>query len=187
MFGFRKSQQMHKEADEEEGRPSIVMLLSEPVLPSAEEAIEMAKAAWSAAGPVEFLGAVGPHNFALRAAPLAFAIHAVGQPYDVNTETISIEQQFCWDNHKAWLAVDLPGKSAPALREIGQLAGAYKALMYFPFKHWSQKCLALYFPAEETRRATLPNRGDLIQSIRVARQNGIDLEFLKEHKTQHPN
>ena len=183
MFGlFRKGRREQSEADDEDGWPSIVMLLSEPVLPSAEQAIEMAKAAWRAAGPVEFLGAVGAHNFAIRVSPLTFAMHAVGQPYDVNTEAISKEQQLCWDQHKAWLAVDLPGKRALALRERGQLAGAYKTLMFFPFKHWSQNCLALYFPAEETRRATLPNYGDLIQSIRRARQNGIDLDFLKEHK-----
>ncbi len=183
MFGFLNRIPKEKaETHDREEWPSIVLLLHEPVLPSAEQAVEMARAAWGAAGAVEFLGAVGPHNFAIRVAPLTFAMHAVGQRYDIDPEKLSAEQQQCWDQHKAWLAVDLPGKAAAALRERGQLAGAYKALMYFPFKHWSQNCLALYFPAEGSMRSTLPNHGDLIQSIRWARQSGIDLDFLRERK-----
>jgi hypothetical protein len=184
MFGFlKKTTSVKGETHDDEGWPSVVLLLSEPVLPNAKEAIEMAKAAWGAARPVELVGTVGTHNFVIRVAPLTFAIHAVAQPYQVDADGASTEQQRCWDQHKAWLAVDLPGKSAIALRASGQLAGAYKVLMFFPFKHWSQTCLALYFPAERTTWATLPNRGDLIQSMRWARQNGIDLDFLKERKT----
>ena len=183
MFGFLKRGTSAKgETHDEEGWPSIVVLLSEPLLPNANQVIEMAKAVWGAAGPVELVGTVGPHNFVIRVAPLTFAVHAVAEHYLADTDGTSTEQQWCWDQHNAWLAVDLPGKSAIALRENGQLAGAYKALMFFPFKHWSQNCLALYFPAERTTRATLPNRGDLIQSIRQARENGINLDFLKERK-----
>lgn len=187
MFGFlKKAISAKDETRDEPGWPSIVLLLREPVLPNADQAVEMAKAAWGAAGPVELLGAVGPHNFAIRVTPLTFAIHAVAQCYELdepNADSASKVQQRCWDEHKAWFAVDLPGKSAIALREDGRLAEAYKALMFFPFKHWSQNCLALYFPAEGTTRATLPNHGDLIQSIRAARQNGIDLDFLKVRKS----
>lgn len=181
MFGFLKGRSKAQRDIDEEGWPSIVLLLREPVLPNAEQAIEMAKEAWGAAGPVEFVGAVGPHNFAIRIAPLTFAMHAIAQRYEADNEANSMEQQKCWDEHNAWLAVDLPGGKAAALREKGQLAGAYKALMYFPFKHWSQNCLALYFPAEGT---ILPNSGDLIESIRMGRRNGINLDFLKEGKTQ---
>lgn len=182
MFRFSKAAAKTQRAQAKDQSPSIVLLLREPVLPDAEQAIEMATAAWGAAGPPELLGAVGPHNFVIRVAPLTFAVHAAGQRYEVNTLGASTEQQQCWSQHGAWLAVDLAGKSAAALRNTGQLADAYKALMYFPYKHWSQNCLALYFPAERTARATLPNYGELIQSIRLSRKNGIDLDFLKESK-----
>jgi hypothetical protein len=180
MFGFIKKHLVsHGEANDEANWPSIVFLLREAVLPSAEQAIEMAKTAWGAAGPVELLGAVGPHNFAIRIAPLTFALHAANCLYEADAGQLNETQKQCWDQHKAWMSVDLPGRQVESLRQIGQLAGAYKSLMYFVNKHWSANCLALYFPSEQ---ATLPNLGDLNQSIRWARQNGINLDFMKTRK-----
>lgn len=159
--------------------PSIVHLLRDPVLPDVDQALEMARGAWGAAGPVKLLGQVGPHSFALRVDPLNFAIHAVGSRYGSNAPGLSVVQQQAWDHHTAWLAVDLPGRRIESLKAEGQLAGAFKTLMHFVFKHWSANCLALYFPAHGI---TVPNQGDLIESIRWARRNEISLDFLKETK-----
>ncbi|MGA2338397.1 MAG: hypothetical protein ABSF75_00780 [Terracidiphilus sp.] len=177
MVGFLKNHRgTRRNNDEENDWPSIVFLLREPVLPSAGQAIEMMTVAFGAIGPVEFLGTVGPHNFAIRVAPLTFALHAFGSRYEADFGHLRPVQQQCWELHRAWLSLDFPGNSAPILRQKGTIGHAYKTLMYFVVKHWSPNCLALYFPSEQS---TLPNRGDLIQSIRLARLDGIDLDFLK--------
>jgi hypothetical protein len=167
--------------DDNEDWPSIVLLLEQPVLPNAEEALEMARKAWGAAGPAELVGSVGPHNFVIRVLPLTFALHAVGNRYEVDTPPLPEVQKQCWDRHKAWLSVDLPGKRTSELRLRGQLSGAYLALMYFVDIHWSENCLAAYFPAEGTM---IPNVGNLIDSIHWARRNGIDLDFLKKRSAK---
>lgn len=179
MFGFSKSRTVNREPDSDEEWPSIVLLLEQPVLPSTDQAVEMATKAWGAAGPVEVLGTVGPHNFVIRVSPLTIALHAFGNRYEVDTPPLPTVQQQCWDRHKAWLSIDLPGKRVSDLREKGQLAGAYRALIYFLHKHWSENCLGAYFPAEGT---IIPNQGTLVDSIRWARRNGMNLDFLKERK-----
>jgi hypothetical protein len=168
----------HK-ADADEDWPSIVLLLREAQLPTANEAIEMAKAAWGAAGPVELLGAVGPHNFVIRVIPLTFALHAVGKRYDVSGLELPFVQQQAWKLHRAWLSVDLPGRRTAHLREEGRLGSAYQSLMHFVFRHWSHNLLAMYFPCE---RVIVPNQGDPIESIRSARRAGVNLDFLKVPK-----
>jgi hypothetical protein len=166
-------------ADANDDWPSIVLLLCEAQLPTADEAIEMARGAWGAAGPVELLGAVGPHNFAIRVSPLTFALHAVGQRYSVSGSELRLAKQQAWDQHRAWLSVDLPGRRTAELRDKGQLGSAYQSLMHFVAKHWSPNVLAMYFPSEGV---TVPNQGDLIESIRWARRNGTNLDFLKARK-----
>jgi hypothetical protein len=173
IFGGREN------ADADEDWPSIVMLLREAQLPTADEAIEMARGAWGAAGPVELLGAVGPHNFVLRVSPLTFALHALAARYGVGEADLPLARQQTWDQHRAWLAVDLPGRRTAELRNKGQLGAAYQSLMHFVAKHWSPNVLAMYFPSEGV---SVPNQGDLIESIRWARRNGISLDFLKERK-----
>lgn len=165
--------------EEDEDWPSIVMLLLDPLLPTAEEAVEMARAAWGAAGPAELVGTVGPHNFVIRVSPLTFALHAVADRYVIDRPALPVAQQQPWNQHRGWFAVDLPGRRSAALREMGQLGGAYQSLMHFIARHWSANCLAIYFPGEG---ASIPNQGDLIQSIRWARQNGVNLDFLKSRK-----
>lgn len=179
MFGFLKSRHTTRGPDSDEEWPSIVLLLEEPVLPTPDQAIEMATKAWGATGPVELLGTVGPHNFVIRVSPLTFALHAVGDRYEVDAPQLPTVQQPCWDRHKAWLSIDLPGKRVSELRKKESLAGAYKTLMYFVHKHWSENCLAAYFPAEGT---SIPNLGTLVDSIRWVRRNGVDLDFLKERR-----
>ena len=104
IFGGREKANAH------EDWPSIVLLLLEAQLPTADEAAEMARGAWGAAGPVELLGAVGPHNFVIRVSPLTFALHAVGQRYCISGSELLLTQQQVWDQHRAWLSVDLPGR-----------------------------------------------------------------------------
>jgi hypothetical protein len=101
MFGFLKSRAASREPDSDEEWPSIVLLLEQPVLPNAEQAVEMATEAWGAAGSVELLGTVGPHNFVIRVLPLTFALHAVGNRYEVDTPPLPEVQKQSWDRHKA--------------------------------------------------------------------------------------
>jgi len=160
--------------------PSIVFLLHEPHLPNAEEAVRLAQTAWGAVGPVELVGTVGPHSFAIRIDPLYFAIHAAHTRYEVELPQASEPVNQCWLQHTAWLSIDLPGKRTVELRAQQRLGSAYQTIMYFAFKYWSPNCLALYFPAEGT---TVPNHGDLLQSIRWCKANGMNLDFLRENKT----
>ena len=164
--------------EDDDAWPSNVFLLRIPHLPSPEEALQLARNAWGAAGPVEIAGVVREHSSLFRASPLMFALHAAPSRYDVGAMTLTAVQQQAWDQHAAWLSVDLPGKRTEMLRQQGSsLAGAYVSLMYFAFKYWSPNCMALYFPDERT---TVPNHGDVIESIRWSRRNGIDLQFLRE-------
>ncbi|SRR6266567_3412536 len=167
------------QAKPSEDWPSIVLLLKQAHLPTAEQAVEMARAAWGAAAPVELLGTPGPHSFALRVSPLTFALHAFAGRYEVGQFDLSLAQQQSWDQHTAWLSVDLPRRRTAQLRTEGRLGSAYMSLMYFVSKHWSSNCLAMYFPAE---RITVPNQGNLMDSIRWAGRNGIDVSFLREAK-----
>jgi hypothetical protein len=48
-------------------------------------------------------------------------------------------------------------------------------LLIFVYKLWSGNALAVFFPAE---RVTVPNFGELADSIQWARRAGLDLKFL---------
>jgi hypothetical protein len=166
--------QIHSRASEDD-LLSIVFLLRDSVVLTADEAVRMCNAAWGAAAPVKLVAIVSEGHYALEASPLFFAFHSVAQRYQAKPPALSQVQQQCWDQHSAWMSVDMV-KSVSELRASGSLAAAYKTLFYFVFKHWSSDTLALYFPCEGV---TLPNHGDLIQSIRWCRRNGIDLSFLQ--------
>src|SRR5262245_13583477 len=176
---LRKRSKIGNQANAEGDFPSVVLLLREPLLPSAEQALEMARSAWSAAGPVELAGSVSPHCHAVRASELFFAINAAPQRYEAGPTIASQVYQLCWDHHTAWLSVDLPVARVAELRANKQLEKAYSTLLFFVYKHWSSNCLALYFPAEGV---TVPNLGDLAGSIRWCRQNGTNLDFLRREK-----
>jgi hypothetical protein len=173
---FDRFRRILKKADDETW-PSIVFLLLIPHLPSREEALQLARDAWGPAGPIELAGMPRAHSFLLRTSQLMFALHAAPSRYEIDRTDLPAAQLQPWDQHTAWLAVDLPGKRTAVLRQQGSLGGAYAALMYFAFKYWSPNCLALYFPDEGT---TVPNHGDVIESIRWSRRNGIDLRFLRD-------
>jgi hypothetical protein len=164
------------QGETQEPWPSVVFLLNQAHLPSAREGLELARSAWGAAGPVELIRAVREHSFLLQASELMFALHAEGARYEIAEQSMTAVQLQCWDQHSAWLSVDLPGRATAELRAAGTLGSAYRSLMFFAFKYWSPNCLGIYFPDE---RITVPNQGDLIQSIRWLRANGVDLTFLK--------
>ncbi len=174
---FPRFRRILKKADDD-AWPSIVFLLRIPHLPSREEALQLARGAWGPAGPIELAGMPRSHSFLFRTSHLAFALHAAPSRYEIDRTDLPGAQEQPWDQHTAWLSVDLPGKRTSVLRQQGSLGGAYLSLMYFAFKYWSPNCLALYFPAELT---TVPNHGDLIESIRWTRRNGVDLQFLREN------
>ena len=155
--------------------PSIVFLLRDSSVLTADDALRMCQAAWGSAAPVKLIGAVGEGHYALAADPLFFAFHSVAARYQAKPPGLSAVQQQCWDLHTAWMSIDMV-QSASSLRTSGSLAGGYKTLFYFVHKHWSSGALALYFPCEGV---TLPNHGNLVKSIRWCRRNGIDLSFLK--------
>ncbi len=173
---MRDKLRIGKHDEAKDGWPSIVFLLREPILPTPEVAKNMGQAAWGAAAPVELVSTIREHSYLLRADLLFFAVHAAHARYEVGRLQLSQVQQQRWDEHTAWLSVDMPQQRA--LKQIGRTSwsAAYKSLMFFVFKHWSPNCLALYFPAEGV---TVPNMGGLAESIRWSRRNGIDLSFLK--------
>jgi hypothetical protein len=75
------------------------------------------------------------------------------------------------------MSVDFPAGTTAKLREIRSLGSFYKLLLIYVFLCWSPNCLAIYFPMEGI---TVPNLGDLAGSIKWARQNGTNLDFLED-------
>jgi hypothetical protein len=73
----------------------------------------------------------------------------------------------------------MPTQGSDRLREIDSLATVYKLLLVFAFLCWSTNCLIVYFPAEGI---SIPNLGDLADSINWTRSNGQNLDFLDTSK-----
>jgi hypothetical protein len=106
---------------------------------------------------------------------MSFSIHCANARYDGEGERGDDILQRPWNDHKAWMSVDLPKLSNKALYEAGDLAKMYKALLVFVFLCWNNNCLGVYFPGEGV---TVPNFGDLAGSINWGRQSGLNLNFL---------
>jgi hypothetical protein len=162
-------------SDSSEDCPSIVLLLNQPQELDADRALAIASSAWGAAGPVELIGTNPPYTYAIRASELFFAIHAVPHRYQASPPISSQIQERCWTQHKAWLSVDMQRAAVTELRASGRLGEAYFTLLHFVHERWSPDCVALYYPAEGV---TIPNQGDMAESIRWARRHGTDLNFL---------
>jgi hypothetical protein len=116
-------------------------------------------------------------SYVLRAGKLIFAVHQAPQRYEVEGREQNNLLQRPWDEHTAWMSVDFPAITTAKLREIRSLGSYYKMLLIYVFLCWSPNCLAVYFPMEGV---TVPNLGDLAESIKWARQSGINLEFLED-------
>jgi hypothetical protein len=156
--------------------PSVVLLLKDPVFPMPEEVLQTAQASWGAHAPVESLGALkNSASYILRCGGLLFSVNCGTGRYGVEGQESTEALQRPWDQHKAWMSIDLPNARNEELRKAGDLGGSYKLLLIFAFKSWSQNCVGIYFPAESI---TIPNFGELAESIEWARRNGQDLTFL---------
>jgi hypothetical protein len=164
----------------EDDWPSVVMLLRNPEFPEPEQMLQIAQKAWGAGGPVKLLGTLRKkqsYTFACKTTvgSLWFSVHISTKRYGGDgIEPLDILQR-PWDEHTAWMAVDSPHQKCAQLSKDKALADIYKVLLIFAFLVWSPNALAVFFPAE---RATIPNFGELAQSIQWGRKNGIDLSFL---------
>ena len=156
--------------------PSLVVLLKEPKFQTSESALQTAQRAWAFHGPVEIVGSLnGGTSYVLKCGKFFFSVVQADGPYEVDFHESALSLQLPWKEHKAWMAIDLPNQSSMKLRELGGLGIAYRFLLYYALQIWSPNCIGLYFPAEQV---SLPNLGDLADSIQWARRNGQNLGFL---------
>jgi hypothetical protein len=155
------------------------MLLKEPILPSAEEVVKVANECWGQTTPVELAATEnGGSTYILQRGSKVFSIHQGRKPYDVEGQEPTQILQRPWDEHRAWLSVDMP-LVAKGLRETAAWGESHKLLLIYAFKSWSPNCLGIFFPTEGV---TVPNLGDLAESIRWGRQNDLKLDFLNKSK-----
>jgi len=160
--------------------PSVVLLLRNPEFLEPEQMLETAQKAWGAGGPVKLVGTLRKKQsyvFACNTThgPLWFSVHINPLQYgSEGREPLKVLQQ-PWDEHSAWMSIDSPHQKCAELSDHKALADIYKVLLIFAFLVWSPNALAVFFPAE---RVTIPNLGDLTQSILWGRKNGMDLSFL---------
>jgi hypothetical protein len=163
-----------------EDYPSVVILLKEQQFLASEKALELGQRAWGTHEAVELIGVVNHGaSYALRSGKFFFAVNQAGRRYKIKGHERSDLLQRPWSDHMAWLAIDMPTQSSAKLREIDSLGSAYKLLLIYAFLYWSPNCLSVYFPAEGV---TVPNLGDLADSINWGRRNGINLDFLGDKK-----
>jgi hypothetical protein len=160
--------------------PSVVLLLREPEFPKAEDMLHIARESWGAGGPVELLGTLrqkASYVFACQTAggSMAISIHTQPQPYGGGGREPTEFLQRPWDEHGAWMSIDLPHGNNRKLRAEKALGDIYKVLSIFAFKIWNPNVLAVFFPAEGV---TIPNFGELASCVQWARRSGMDMSFL---------
>lgn len=156
--------------------PSVVVLLAEPLLLNMEQVHARAQQAWGKAGNATIIGTLqNGASHVIQCGPLTFSVHCVNARYGGGTSGGSEILQRPWNDHKAWLAVDMPQQRNDELHRSGSLGEIYRLLLVFVFLSWSNQCLAVYFPAEGI---TIPNFGDLAGNIQWGRRAGLDLSFL---------
>lgn len=92
----------------------------------------------------------------IQCGPMSFSIHCTNARYgQISERGVGILQR-PWDDHKAWMSVDLPSLRNQALYQSGDLANMYKVLLVFVFLSWNNNCLGVHFPGEGV---TVPNFG----------------------------
>jgi hypothetical protein len=154
--------------------PSVVVLLRAPAFPTSEDVLMRAQACWGAHAPVEAIGTASTSHV-LRCGAFFFSVHYAAERYSsIGEEGLEILQR-PWTEHTAWMSVDMPNQRCKELKTTNALGDSYKLLLIYAFKSWSEDCLGVHFPAEGI---TIPNFGDLAQSIQWGRRNGLDLTFL---------
>jgi hypothetical protein len=156
--------------------PSVVVLMSQPQFPAADEVLSRAQRAWGNAGPVRRVGTIREGaSYALQAGPLYFSVHFSEARYGGVAAVGDDVLQRPWNDHQAWMSVDLPNQRNEVLCRSGDLGSMYKTLLVFVFLSWSNNCLGVYFPAEGV---TIPNFGKLAGCFQWGRRAGLDLSFL---------
>jgi hypothetical protein len=156
--------------------PSVVVLMAKPLFPSREEVNARAQRAWANAGPVNLVGTLRDSaSYVFQCGPMSISVHFTNARYGGPASGGSDILQRPWNDHTAWISVDMPTQRNQALHQSGSLGEMYKVLLIFVFLSWSNNCLAVYFPAEGV---TIPNFGDLAGNIQWARHAGLDLSFL---------
>jgi hypothetical protein len=157
--------------------PCVVILLREPHFPAPEEVLRTAQASWGVHAPVESVGKLKEGaSYILRSGGLIFSVRFGVDRYGVEGQQPIEVLQRPWDEHKAWMSIDMPNERNEHLYKTKALGGSYQLLLVFAFKSWSANCLGVYFPAEGV---TIPNLGELSESIQWGRKNGLDLDFMK--------
>jgi hypothetical protein len=159
--------------------PSVVLLLKAAEFPEPEVILRLAQESWKGKGntEVKLLGTLRKKaSFVFTCGTLWFSIHCQARPYGggEGKEPTEVLQR-PWDEHKAWMSIDLPHAKNVKLKQENALGDTYKMLLIYAFKVWSPNVLAVFFPAERT---TIPNFGDLAKSIQWARRNGLDMTFI---------
>jgi hypothetical protein len=161
--------------EEEEPRPSLVLLLEAPVELTRETALELAAQAWG--GPdsqPSIAGRPGKDRWLVRVSDVLFGLRSAHARYREPGSEANEVRQRAWDWHRAWLEVDYP--EGPKIPE-SEWPSCYKLLFLMANQLWNENCLGLYLPVQDI---TIPNMGDLIASIRWAGNNGTPLPFLHE-------
>jgi hypothetical protein len=160
--------------DEEDPRPSVVLLLETPVPLTRETALELAARAWGESDSRAAVTRRRGGRWLIRVSDVLFGVGGGRGRYRRPVREASQVRQRVWDRHRAWLAVDYP--EGPKIPE-SEWASCYKLLFLMANHLWDENCLGLYLPEHGI---TVPNMGDLIASIRWAGNNGTPLPFLHE-------
>jgi len=156
--------------------PSAVMLLREPAFPSEDDVLMKAQKAWGASGPVERVATMREGaSHVLRSGPMIYSLHMNAGRYGGSVEGGSDILMRPWNEHRAWMSMDMPNARCEQLRRGNALGDFYKILLIYAFLSWLENCLGAYFPAEGV---TVPNLGGLAESIQWGRRNGLSLSFL---------
>lgn len=161
--------------EEEEPRPSLVLLLESPVELTRETAIELAAQTWAESdSEVSIARGHRGGRWLIRVSDVRFGVRSDRARYRRTGRETSQARQRVWDRHTAWLAVDYP--DGPKIPE-SEWPSCYKLLFLMANQLWNENCLGLYLPVQGV---TVPNMGDLIESIRWAGKNGTPLPFLHD-------
>lgn len=161
-------------SEEENSRPSLVLLLEAPVALTRETALELAARAWGESDSRVAVTRRRGGRWVIRVSDVLFGVGGGKGPYRPPARESSQVRQRVWERHQAWLAVDYP--EGPEIPE-SEWASCYKLLFLMANHLWDENCLGLYLPEQGV---TVPNMGDLIASIRWAGKNGTPLPFLHE-------
>ena len=157
--------------------PSVVLLLHTPAFPLRAEVEQAADRLTSLTEKIEYMASA--HNRAthlLRCGSLLISIHGADQRYDTAREELSEVLQNAWEQHCAWLAIDLPGERNCDRQKSGTLQACYKLQLQLAEGLIGPNCTGILFPAEGI---LLPNLGSVRSSLEWAERNGRDPGVLK--------